>query len=365
MELRLKRICILIRTLNPGGAEKQSLMLAKALNNKYDITLVVQKGQLVDNNYVLFVRENNINLILLKGIFLIRFYRFYRILKTRRIQIIFSYLTSDNFWCAIGGTLARVKYLIGGIRSELLPWHKFYITRLLHRYCLDFIVFNSNAGQQAFINKGFSLDKTYVIKNCFEISAPLIVRPEKKEIKILSVGRFVQAKDYNTAIRAFHFLIYKLIPEISDIEYLIIGFGERESQIRKQIFEYNLSDKIKIIIKPDNLHEYFMSSDIYLSTSIFEGFSNSILEAMNFSLPVIATDVGDNSMIVRDEVTGFLAPVKAYEEIALRILELVKSYTKRISFGLAGHKLLEEEYTMKNFQNNYYNFISSLEIRSV
>lgn len=47
-------------------------------------------------------------------------------------------------------------------------------------------------------------------------------------------------------------------------------------------------------------------ADIYLSTSLFEGTSNSIMEAMNADLPIVATNVGDNGLLVKNEINGFL-----------------------------------------------------------
>jgi glycosyltransferase involved in cell wall biosynthesis len=62
----------------------------------------------------------------------------------------------------------------------------------------------------------------------------------------------------------------------------------------------NIMNRIKIFINPANIPDILNECDIYLSTSLFEGLSNSIMEAMVAGLPVIATDVGDNKYLVKD-----------------------------------------------------------------
>ena len=69
----------------------------------------------------------------------------------------------------------------------------------------------------------------------------------------------------------------------------------------------DLEKEVTILINPPNIHDILKSCDIYLSTSLFEGLSNSIMEAMSTGLPVIATDVGDNRYLLRMDTTGILS----------------------------------------------------------
>ena len=50
-----------------------------------------------------------------------------------------------------------------------------------------------------------------------------------------------------------------------------------------------------------------------------EGMPNSIMEALNFSLPVVSTDAGDANFLVKDGVTGFLVPIKDYKMLAEKL----------------------------------------------
>jgi glycosyltransferase involved in cell wall biosynthesis len=358
--MKISRICILIRTLNKGGAEKQSVLLAKVLNNEYDVCLVVQKGRYVDASYHKFIKENSIKALFLNGNLFNRLFLFYRFLRKNKIQIIFSYLTSDNLISALIGRLAGVCYLAGGIRNQYLPVYKRIANLVFLRLFLNCIILNSRSGLENFVNRGFPVSKLLVINNCIEINHPFRHRKESYTPVILTAGRFVDQKDYLTAIRSFYHLKYNLLPENIKPELIITGFGEIENEIISWIEEYKLSGCARIINNPPNIEEYFLNADIYLSTSIFEGLSNSIMEAMSFSLPVVATDAGDNRLLIRNEVSGFIVPVKAHTEIATKLYELLSSYEKRIAFGKAGYEIVRTGYSPERFYENYRSFINSL-----
>ena len=66
-------IVIFIRTLKSGGAEKQSSLLAKALKDSFNVILVVQRGEFVEEKYIKFLNENKINYELIKWHFFINY----------------------------------------------------------------------------------------------------------------------------------------------------------------------------------------------------------------------------------------------------------------------------------------------------
>lgn len=353
-------IVIFIRTLKSGGAEKQSSLLAKALKDSFNVILVVQRGEFVEEKYIKFLNENKINYELIKGKLWRRSFTFYKLLRKHKTQIIFSYLTSDNFWSAIIGKLAGVKYLVGGVRSNYLPWHKFLIMKSLNKWVQNCTVFNNNAGFQEFVKNGFVREKSPIIPNCID-EVPLFQKRDNSEtIKLLTVARFIEGKDHLTAIKSFHHLINEFSLQNKKIEYIIIGHGELENQIVKWISEYELQEFITVKINPKNLMDYYVDCDIYLCASVYEGFSNSIMEAMICSMPVVATDVGDNKSQVEDGVTGYIVPPKDYVGIAEKIFNLIESYEDRISFGKAGNDLIKTQFSLEKFRVKYLDLIDKL-----
>jgi len=215
--------------------------------------------------------------------------------------------------------------------------------------CLFFskaVIFNSYSGERIFRQKGFS--KTIVIPNCFNDISPTFQRAPKEKIKIITVGRFVEDKDYSTSLCAVNELL-----KISDnFLFQIVGYGPLENALRKKVRELGLDKHVEIIIKPDNIPELLIEADIYLSTSLFEGTSNAIMEAMNACLPIVATNVGDNSRLVFEGKNGCLHNVGDFKAIAKSLKILTNDYNKRIEFGLESNRMLRENYSHQNLKMN-------------
>ena len=103
--------------------------------------------------------------------------------------------------------------------------------------------------------------------------------------------------------------------------------------------------------------EYLEKSHIYLSTSLYEGTSNSIMEAMNYSLPIVATDVGDNYKLVHHNQSGFLSNIGSHAKIAEYLYVLIKNKNLRNKFGQKGFEILVENHSSEKFLKQYLNLI--------
>ena len=343
---------ILMRALAMGGAEKQSLLQAKLMSADFDVYYIVQKKKFQLKRYVDFIEHENINYIQLHGNIFSRAIQLIKLIRSKKIKILFSYLPLDNLLASVVSIFIRIKYA-GGIRNSRLPFIKFHANWILQKFFLDYLIFNNYAGRDFFIKKGYSASKAVVIQNCIDKILKEISRPVKDSVKIISVGRFTAQKDYLTSLRAIS-LLQKKVPERL-IEYFIIGKGELEEQIKSWIKELNLPN-VNVVRNPDNITDYYLDADIYLMSSVFEGTPNSVMEALNYSLPVVSTDVGDLEFLVKKNMTGYLVPVRDHVLLADRLAELVQDSEKRNIFGLNGHNLLEKEFSEKKYSERYINF---------
>lgn len=169
---------------------------------------------------------------------------------------------------------------------------------------------------------------------------------------IITVGRFVPQKDYLTAIKSV-----AALKERDDIRFHIVGYGPLEKQIRKWIQEFGIKKNTLISINPPNVPSLLKNADIYLSTSLFEGTSNSIMEALNFSLPVVCTDVGDNFQLVQNGLNGFLHAKGDYNAISNSLGYLLDNIDIRNKFGARGNEILRENFSIEIFYQQYLKLI--------
>ena len=350
-----KNIAILIPTLKAGGAEKQAVLLASLLSKRFNVHVIILAGEqnVAFSKNIEIIESSNVKLHKLQGGTMAKYKALKALLKENNIDILFNYLTKPNIIGTIAGKKAGVKQIYNGIRNSRIDWWKLILERFAHNHYATATIYNCYSGEEYFSSKGLKKDKAIIIPNCFPNISEPIVREDKEVKHIVTVGRFVPQKDYKTIIHT----IAELKELRQDFVMDIIGYGEEEQNIRGWIKEFEVEKYINIYIRPNNVQDIVRDADIYLSTSLFEGSSNSIMEAMNWSLPVVATNVGDNNHLVIDGVNGTLHPIGDAKGMAASIAKLLNNYELRREYGLASNKNLRENYSMEIFEKRYLKII--------
>jgi len=342
-------VLIFIRQLSVGGAEKQSLLLTRELQKNHSAFLVVWTRKIVSPRYAHFIDTYDLSVKFLEGSAFSRMVQLWKIIRKEKVTHIFNFLLINNFVGGIVGRFAGVKKIFGGIRNCEIVKSKFLLQRFLHNYISDKTIFNNRSGADALSQKGFDPSKILVIHNGIDIQAEITSQEENKSVVIFTAARFLPQKDHYTALKALQLL--KLRGK--DFKYLMAGYGPQEDEIRYWISELGLEDRIEVEISPDNLPLLFLRSNIYLSTSLREGLSNSIMEALNAGLPVVATNVGDNQFLVNEGKNGFLTNTGDSSSIADALERLIDTPSLRVRMGTAGYQYLKERFSTENFLNQY------------
>ncbi|MFT4095293.1 MAG: glycosyltransferase [Niabella sp.] len=347
-------VLILVKNLTSGGAEKQSVLLAKALEDSCDVHYAILNARYQEPKYLQLLKEgSSVKVVAFQGSLPARFRKFCKYLKQHQIRHVFSYLTAANFYAVSAGKISGVQNIYTGIRNAYLPPAKAFIDRFLCNRVATKAVLNCYSGEKYFAEKGFNRHKMTVIPNCFEnIAAPKVKYKTDDRVRIISVGRFVEQKDYATALLC----VDRLRKKYPGIIYQIVGYGELEAVIRSKVKELGLDNFVEIYINPGNIPDLLDRADIYLSTSVFEGTSNSIMEAMNADLPIVATDVGDNYKLVIKEKNGYLAAIKDVDEIVAALEKLITG-ENRTEMGQYSKTHLQEQYSVQKFRDTYQQLI--------
>lgn len=354
MKDKKKNIAVFVKNLTSGGAEKQAVLLAKALQDEYNVHFIVFNALKVHQKYLDMLANTDVAIKLFKGGHVKRFIDFCRYLRQHKIHVIFSYLTAANLYACMAGLVTGVK-VCTGLRNAYYTRGKRIVNIVLTNLFAKLTVVNCYSGKVAFSKQGFKPSKLHVIPNCFECISPYVEKPMHDVHTIISVGRFNWQKDYDTAIKAISIIKQKC----PNIVYRCVGYGEQEQHIRSYVKQCGIDDVVEFHINPDNIPELLDTSDIYLSTSLFEGTSNSIMEALNANLPVVCTNVGDNSYLVHDGENGYLAKTGDYDMIAKLLLNLIENYQKRLDMGRISKEILMQDYSMMKFKEKYEEILNN------
>ena len=135
-----------------------------------------------------------------------------------------------------------------------------------------------------------------------------------KDFDFLAVGRLSPQKDYGTLIKAFKLLKdgNKKLPVLK-----ILGEGELREALEKEISLSGLDNNIMITGFVSNPYSLMKQADAIISTSLFEGFSNVIVESLCLGTPIIASDCpGANNEVITEGINGFLFETSNAESLA-------------------------------------------------
>lgn len=140
---------------------------------------------------------------------------------------------------------------------------------------------------------------------------------------ILFVGRLEQAKNPLLLIDSFS-LIVGAYP---DSQLVIIGEGSLKEKIIKKVYSLSLEKKVFFLnrLSQTEIARIMNISDLLLSTSRFEGMPRVVLESLACGLPVVATNVGENYLVVKDWVSGKLISSFYPKEFAEAVVALISN----------------------------------------
>lgn len=355
----IRTIALTLTSLAAGGAEKQCILLASLLKPYYTILLIIIDAQPRHHQHLRLINQHNLDTVYLEGSYLNKVLQLRRIVRQRKINLVFSYLPKDILMTslAIGGMNL---YHIGGIRNARMSRTKRNILKYIHNLRLKGSISNCHSGKEFFSTKGFDANKITVIPNGIKVDRGPTEHVSTKKIIISSLGRLVDQKDYPTALRSIAYLKPKLHGTGLEIHYNIVGDGTEKSSLLKLVQQSGLTKEVSLITDIKDIPKLLQNTDIYLSTSVFEGVSNAMMEAMSLSLPIVATDAGDNKYLVKDKINGYVTRQKDEIGIGNALYDLIVSPERRLSMGIASYQLIREHFNLDLFLNHYMRYIASL-----
>jgi len=221
----------------------------------------------------------------------------------------------------------------------------------------------SNQIKKHWTDKGLNSQYFETIYNIFqpyqldEISANEIpLMTDYDGYKIIYVGRFADFKGIPFLIDTF----YQLIIDNYDARLYLVGDGDEESKIRKEVSALNLEKHVILIGYKKSTIPYIKNADLLVLPSNNEPFGRVLLEAMYTGTPVIGTKSGGIPEIIDNEVNGLLVPygdVLALKEAILRVLndEVLK---QRIIN--AGYCTLQSKFNRECYAEKLENIYDSL-----
>lgn len=205
------------------------------------------------------------------------------------------------------------------VKSELKMWNSY-----------SHIVSISESVSERFLKVFPSLRKKIILveniipvrsirKQALEFSVKTEM-PNDGSIKILSIGRFCTAKNFDNVPD----ICRKIIQGGLNVKWYLIGFGSDERLIKNRIIESNVENEVIILGKKTNPYPYINACDIYIQPSRYEGNSIAVHEAQVLGKPVVITNYSTAFSQLVNGVDGIIVPMEN-NECASSLIDILKN----------------------------------------
>lgn len=241
-------------------------------------------------------------------------------------------------WGFTPGVSKKQQLLIKLVEKTLRPLTTYYI-------CVS--EFDQNIGLRGKVLKA-SKENYVVIHNGAPKPKEFDRRPATLPVRLVMTARFSKQKDQTSLIRAVKSL------DKSKYHLSLVGDGETLEDNQRLVEELRLTDNVSFEGFKSDVSDSLIHNDVYILSTHYEGLPISIIEAMSYKLPIIATDVGGNKELVKDN--GYL--ISSISDLTQRIQYLIDHPDLIGRLGNASYELYKNEYTLEHCldkTNFYYN----------
>jgi L-malate glycosyltransferase len=290
------------------------------------------------------------------------------LLRRDRPHIVHTHNWSTLVEGMLAAKIARVPIIVhsehGTVRKEWLP--QIYAQRISWR-CADRVLAVSESLKQHLVREiGFPAQRIISIQNGVDTDRfqPNGERMALREglgwpargFIIGSVGRLVPVKNYATLLRA----AARVASRVPQLTLALVGDGPLDGELKTLAEQLGIADRVSFLGYRDDVPNLLNAMDIFVLPSLREGMPNAVLEAMACGLPVIASEVGGASEIVRDRENGLLVCPTDVEQLSQHLYQLALSPERCRAMGIAGRRCIEREFKMEHMVNKYTNLYLAL-----
>jgi glycosyltransferase involved in cell wall biosynthesis len=347
------RVALLIDTLRPAGAEKQLVTLATGLERRRFAPRVVC---LTDTGaYEATLRKAGVPVTLLgkrHKVGGLAFGRLRALLRREQPHILHTWM----FTCNLYGRLAALGLPIATLASEVVAdvtksSVRLIIDRLLAPSTRAFYVNSTMVARFYHERCGIPLDKLVVIPNGVRVPelarvarvhrAGLGVREDA--FVVCGAGRLFPQKGFDQLIEALG------TPRLRarNVELIIAGEGPSRGTLESLAAAHGLADRVHLLGHREDLPSVFRAADAFVLSSLYEGMSNALMEAMALGLPCVVTPVEGVQELVVHEQCALVVEASASEPIAAALGRLLEDPALARRLGAAARDRMARSFSIE------------------
>lgn len=375
------KVLHLISSGDFGGAKLHVLSLVKELSKYMDVKLIsFTSGLFAEEARQMGINLETVNM----GNIVSDIVRVNSIVKTEHYDILHSHGTKANMTAAIVRKTAGIPAVTTVHSDYRLDYmenkFKLYTFGLLNAIALrfmDYYVGVSDSFKEMLVSRGFNRSRIFTVYNGMDFSTSIPPfskkdllskydavlranndRPAENshdlsgsrsgltgdDLMVGILARLHPVKDIGTFIRAAQ----KVLEKHPDVKFIVGGDGDEKQALQNLAVSLGIRDSVIFLGYIDDPDEFMSAIDINVLTSISESFPYVILEGARIKKPVVSTDVGGISDLVKSGINGFLFKPGDYEQLADYIIRLVNDENLRKRLGHEIYNSAGQTFSLEN-----------------
>ncbi len=288
-----------------------------------------------------------------------------KVLKEEKVDILHTHSSKTGLIGRIVGRITKVPTIIHTVHGY--PFHKYqnralfcfyqFAERFAGKFC-DYLV-SVNEEDAEIAHQVLKIPKhkiRYIPNGAIPQKEHNIL--QKNEIVIGSLSRFWKQKNMINTVK----IGIKACQFREELKFIFVGDGEDLSECKNLVETAGLSERILFPGWSLDKDKWLNSFDVFLLYSLWEGLPLSILEAMSYGLPIIASDIKGNRELV-DNSNGYLVKAESESDLLNLFLGISSKRDELILKGQESYKKIVQNYSMDYFNERYKTLYKEIKIK--
>lgn len=288
-----------------------------------------------------------------------------RWLKTQQIEIVHTHNTFPHINATIAAKLAGVPVVINTRHGQRLGhgWKSRWQYRIASQFADRIVTVSDDAARLCRENDGVPATKIQRIWNGIDLEKFNFTGPELKPVAI-SVARLSPEKDFSTLLRA----VREVVNVVPEFQLRIAGDGQERGKLEQLASDLGIREHVEFLGDRSDVPALLSQAGFFVSSSLSEGISLTLLEAMAVGLPVVATAVGGNPEIVEEGVTGQLVPSDNPNGLAEAMIAMCQRLADWPAIGECGRQRVERHFEIRrmisDYEQLYFDLLKNKKLRN-